>query len=272
MISTIKFGWPEPVQEVLRYQQYVSSLPAQVISFDCLMIDYITGPSPKFSFNYMRLTTFTALPFAAIVLSFIFWTLRRLNSADITWQGQLDKTVATIAIIWFLFYPTIVSYLASSVNCTDVEGQWRLYDDLEEICFKGKHSNVTAAISIPGLILWAFGMPFLGLFLIRRARRNLAALEFNSDPAIYNTMRDRNRLRLGFLTNGYEEEYYYWEIVLLLRKTLLVLLMTFLAPVSAGVQSLSAILLLIGFLAMQISKSPFYDERLNKLEAASLIV
>ena len=78
-------------------------------------------------------------------------------------------------------------------------------------------------------------MPFLGLFLIRRARRNLAALEFNSDPSIYDTMRDRNKLRLGFLTVGYEEEYYYWEIVLLLRKTLLVLLMTFLAPVSAGV-------------------------------------
>ena len=53
------------------------------------------------------------------------------------------------------------------------------------------------------------------------------------------------KLRLGFLTQGYEEEYYYWEIVLLLRKTVLVLMLTFLAPISAGVQSLSAILLLI---------------------------
>ena len=78
-------------------------------------------------------------------------------------------------------------------------------------------------------------MPFLGLFLIRKARNNLAELEFNSDPVIYNTLRDRNKLRLGFLIIGYEEDYYYWEIVLLLRKTLLVLLMTFLAPVSSGV-------------------------------------
>ena len=85
-------------------------------------------------------------------------------------------------------------------------------------------------------------------------------------------MRDRVKLRLGFLTIGYEEEFYFWEIVLLLRKTILVLLMTFLAPVSAGIQSLSAIILLIAFLGMQISKKPFYDDRLNKLEAVSLMV
>ena len=137
VISKIKFGWPDAIQDVLNYQQYVSSLPTQVISFDCLMIDYVTGPSPDPSFNYLRLTTFHTLPVAVIVLSFVFWTVRKCVSRLMTWQEQLDKTVATIAIIWFLFYPTIVSYLASSINCTDIEGNWRLYDDLEEICFLG---------------------------------------------------------------------------------------------------------------------------------------
>ena len=40
---------------------------------------------------------------------------------------------------------------------------------------------------------------------------------------------------MGFLTQGYEDEYYYWEVVLLMRKTCLVLVLTFLAPISAGV-------------------------------------
>ena len=51
----------------------------------------------------------------------------------------LDKTVATISIIWFLFYPTIVTYLAASINCLEIEGVNRLYDDLEEVCYEGKH-------------------------------------------------------------------------------------------------------------------------------------
>lgn len=71
---------------------------------------------------------------------------------------------------------------------------------------------------------------------------------------------------------GFEDQFYYWEIVLLLRKTILVLLLTFLAPISAGVQSLSAILLLIGFLVQQLRKKPFYDQRLNMLESSSLVV
>ena len=125
--------------------------------------------------------------------------------------------------------------MASSINCTDIEGTWRLYDDLEEVCWKGNHLKIVFAISLPGLFLWAFGMPFLGLYMVKKSRADLAALEFHSDPAIYSSLRDRNKLRLGFLTQGYEENYFYWEIVLLMRKTILVLLMTFMAPVSAGV-------------------------------------
>jgi len=272
VISKIKFGWPNIIQQVLHYQQYISSLPTQVISFDCLMIDYLTGPGPEFSFNYLRLVTFATLPVIVIIFSFFFWLVRGCLSSQMTRQQRVDNTISTIAIIWFIFYPTIVSYLASSINCTEFEGVWRLYDDLEEVCWTGDHSTVVFSISIPGLVLWAFGMPLLGLFLVRRSRMNLAALEFHSDPSIYNNLRDRNKLRLGFLTQGFEDEFYYWEIVLLLRKTTLVLLMTFLAPISAGVQSLSAILLLIGFLSVQLRKEPFYDDRLNKLEASSLIV
>ena len=127
-------------------------------------------------------------------------------------------------------------------------------------------------VSIPGLIIWAFGMPLLGLYLTNRFKRKLSESEYHSDPKIYNNLQNRFKLQLGFLTQGYEEQYYYWEIVLLLRKTIFVLLMTFLAPLSAGVQSLCAVLILILSLVLQIRKSPYYDQRLNDLESRSIIV
>ena len=239
------------------------------------MIDYVTGPNPDIRFNYLRLITFYSLPIAVILLSFLFWSIKgccsRLSCCSrISPQELLDKAIATISIIWFLFYPTIVSYLAQSINCTSIEGTPRLYDDLEEICYQDKHLIVIYAISIPGLIIWAFGLPLLGFYLTRRFLHQLRESEFHSDPRIYNNLQARFKLRLGFLTQGYEDRYYYWEVVLLLRKTILVLLLTFLAPVSSGVQSLSAILLLIFSLVYQILKKPFYDDRLNHLEATSL--
>ena len=43
--------------------------------------------------------------------------------------------MATTTIVLFLFYPTIVSILAKSMNCVKIENESRLYDDLEEVCY-----------------------------------------------------------------------------------------------------------------------------------------
>ena len=59
------------------------------------------------------------------------------------------------------------------------------------------------------------------------------------------------KVRLGFLTAGYSDEYYYWEIVLLLRKSAIVIMIVFLSPVSAGVQSLTSIVVLSAFFMIQ---------------------
>ena len=90
-------------------------------------------------------------------------------------------------------------------------------------------------LSIPGLILWAFGIPFMGLKALNKFLHDLKDVKTHSDPLVYKRLHQRFRLRLGFLTSGYKKEYYYWEIVLLLRKTIFVLMMVFLAPVSTGV-------------------------------------
>lgn len=220
------------------------------------MIDYWIGPDPELRYNYLRLYLFSALPIGVIVLSFIFWWLKSCLccccNGSMTRQQRLDKSISTIAIIWFIFYPTIVSYLAQSINCTSIEGTMRLYDDLEQECYTGLHMTVIYFVAIPGLVCWAFGMPLLGFCCNRRFLAKMEDSKFYSDPKIYNNMKARFRMRLGFLTQGYKEEFPHWEIVLLLRKTILVLMMTFFAPISSGVQSLSAILLLIAALILHM--------------------
>ena len=133
------------------------------------MIDYVTGPDPKARFNYLRLIMFTILPIIVMLLSYVFWLIKGCIS-KLSKQERDDKTISTIAIIWFLFYPTIVSYIASSITCTDIEGNGvqRLYNDLEEVCFEGKHLQYVYFISVPGMILWAFGVPLLAFFLLRK--------------------------------------------------------------------------------------------------------
>ena len=135
--------------------------------------------------------------------------------------------------------------MAQSINCYDVEGTQRLYNDLEEVCFEGRHLIIFYTVSLPGLILWAFGVPFLALFLVRKQRQVLASNTFHSNPKYYKELYARFKLRLGFLTQGYKDKYYYWQVILLLRLTIIVLWLTFFGPISSGVQSLGAVLLLL---------------------------
>ena len=90
-------------------------------------------------------------------------------------------------------------------------------------------------ISVPGILLWAFGIPYFFLKRLQVFLSDIEGAKTHSDPKVLEALQQRFRLRLGFLTSGYQEEYYYWEVVLLYRKTLIVLMMTFLAPVSGGV-------------------------------------
>ena len=61
---------------VLRVQELIMSLPTQIINFDCIMIDYFTGPDTEYRLNYIRLYTFVSLPVVVIILSVLFWYIR----------------------------------------------------------------------------------------------------------------------------------------------------------------------------------------------------
>ena len=116
------------------------------------------------------------------------------------------------------------------------------------------------------------GVPTYTLIKLRKKLEVLAAIKKHSEGNVHEDLMKRFRMRLGFLTSGYSDEYYYWEIVLLMRKTLIVLMLTFLAPVSSGVQSLTAILVFVLFFMIQIKLKPFYDDSLNNMETISLFV
>ena len=63
-----------------------------------------------------------------------------------------------------------------------------MYDDLEEECFVGTHRVIMWTISIPGLICYAFGIPLLGLYALRKFKQTLAEAKLHSDPMVYKNM------------------------------------------------------------------------------------
>ena len=49
------------------------------------------------------------------------------------------------------------------MNCIEIEGESRLFDDLEEVCYEGNHLLILLTVSFPGLLAWAIGIPVYAL-------------------------------------------------------------------------------------------------------------
>ena len=209
-------------------------------------MDMFPDSKPSFRLNYVRLILFTCMPFLIFAISMLFWAIYG-RCKNILKQERDDKGTATAIIVLFLFYPTIVTIIAKSANCVVIEGVSRLYDDLEEECYTGTHLLMILTVSLPGGVAWVLGIP---LFALRKLYSNMAALlkikEFSAGKQHEDLLR-RFKVRLGFLTAGYDDRFFFWEIWLLGRKSLLVMMIVFLSSVSSGVQSLTSILVLMIF-------------------------
>ena len=270
-VAQINFKWPSLIHSILNSQQSIADSPARMLSLDCLIMDIFVGGKPNLRLNYIRLIIFTLMPIIIAIGSYFFWIVYA-RCKHIHEKERNDRAIATAIIVLFLFYPTIVSVLGKSLNCVKIEGTWRLVDDNEEECYTGLHLLMILAVSIPGLILWAAGIPIFAIIKLFKNIGELNKIKTFTEGKQHEDLKRSFKIRLGFLTVGYHEKYFYWEIVLLIRKTLLVLMIVFLSLVSSGVQSLSVILVLTIFFVIHLRLQPYYDKGLNNMETLSLFV
>ena len=113
---------------------------------------------------------YTLLPVIIFLVSYIFWFIYggACKKPKMDMRSRGDRAFATTIIVLFLFYPTVVSALAQSMNCIDVDGERRLAKDFEEICFQGTHWYMFIFVSLPGLVILAAGIPLLAGFSLKK--------------------------------------------------------------------------------------------------------
>ena len=108
----------------------MANAPTQILSFDCLIYSRYDEEILTFRLYYIRLITFALLPLIIEMFCWLFWAVygrcKKMKKKD-----RWDRSNATSIIILFLFYSTIVSELAKSLSCKEIEGVKRLYEDLE---------------------------------------------------------------------------------------------------------------------------------------------
>ncbi|CDW84862.1 UNKNOWN [Stylonychia lemnae] len=199
VVASFDFEWSQQIVEFFSTTKQIATISTQIFSFDCFLDDRNENKGQEV----------------------------KQNQSQAIW----NKAMSSIVILLFLAHPSIVQYSFSNFKCKNIEGDNRVLEDLEIICWEQEHLFFTNFFSIPAVIVWGAGIPLFAYLILLKDRFKLENLDV--------------RQKYGFLYRGYRTKYFYWEIVIMYRKIIIIIIAVF--------------------------KKPFIQKSLNNLETLSLI-
>lgn len=129
--------------------------------------------------------------------------------------------------------------------------------DLDIECFSGEHLKWCALLGIPIVLIWTIGCPVLVFIILFKNRHSL------NEPHMqkYHLM----------LYQGLKDKVFYWELVNTLRKVLMISINVFMSTIPLVYAAITAVLLLIGLIRLQLSLHPYKLELNNIIEIEAMI-
>jgi hypothetical protein len=91
-----------------------------------------------------------------------------------------------------------------------VDGDERIYTDLELLCYRGTYNVFSKGVALPAILVWGLGIPFFAFAILTKNKKDL-----NKEKVME---------AFGFLYRGYKHEYYYWESIIMYRKIALIVI------------------------------------------------
>jgi hypothetical protein len=117
-------------------------------------------------------------------------------------------------------------------NCIDIDGEDRMKNDLEVVCYDSGHWLVAMFVALPSIIVWGLGIPLFAMILISTERKKLDSVE--------------TREKYGFLFRGYKKRYFFWEGVVMYRKIILIFISVFVGRYGLIVQVSKSFVIALG--------------------------
>jgi hypothetical protein len=125
---------------------------------------------------YSKLLIFGILPGILAAVDFIYWfTISTIKGRD--YSELRSKFTSTLVVLLFLVHPNIAKAMFLSFNCLEVDGVYRLREDISSICYNGVHLTYMLIVVIPSILIWAIGIPMFALALLIRNRRILGLMQ-----------------------------------------------------------------------------------------------
>jgi hypothetical protein len=246
LVTSFDLNWPRYFRDLFKVQKQSGNFNLYNYTLFCIY---------TYETTYKSAVILSVLPVASFLFTLSIWSL--VNAVKQV-QNLKDKVIASLTASIFLLHGTITESMLNLFDCFEIEtGEYWLSGETDVRCWTTEHKFYMFAVALPTLLVWSVGLPLLSFSILACKRRKLNQLE--------------NKLRFGFLYNGYTENVFYWEAVVIYRKVLIIACKVFFENDDVQSQALTVMLILLCSFYAQVRLSPFAIARLNLLERQMLI-
>ena len=191
----------------------------------------------------MKIWMLALLPIILIILFiFVFGFFHIILPKWFT-DFKRNMVISTITIL-FLMHPTIAETSLGMFQWINIdEGINKVKIDLNIDWYSLQHITWWLIIGVPMIIVWVLGWPIIALVILIRNRKNL----------------EKQNIQRYFIVlyQGLKNHAFYWEFINTFRKLGIVTINVFLSTFSQTYKGLSAIILMVTFLRIQIVLAPY---------------
>ncbi len=214
--ASFNLTFPQSLQTMFDTVKTVGESAKVFLSLDCFIMDFGMVSSTGTTEYFKALIT-GLLPILLALLTVLVWfPLKFIPFLKISWKKLKNNIILTLVVCMFLIHPSVTGMAAGLFNCYEIDaGEYWLYKELSVKCWDSTHRTYAIALGAPMMILWVFGLPFVGFLMVRHNKNRL-----DNDEVIY---------KYRILYQGYRFEAYYWEFVNIFRKVAMVMINIFLS-------------------------------------------
>ncbi len=194
---------------------------------------------------HLRMVALVLIPMLEIFLIYLFF---KASSAT----RSTAKTITSILVIYFNYFPDLVSFFFSAFPCRKVSDSLNVMKYSTEISCDTNSYQLFQVIVGLFLIFFLVIVPLVIWLNLSGSRDNLEAI----------------RPRFGLFINDYDPRLYWWEFLKLLQKAIL-MLGIYLFENDFKSKAMLLILVLVIYYFLTRGFKPYYDEGLNKIDTRS---
>ena len=81
--------------------------------------------------------------------------------------------MSSLIVVLFLVHPNIAKSMFLAFNCIEVDGVYRMKENIKNICYYGEHLKFISVLVFPAIGIWVIGIPLLALFILLKNKQTI---------------------------------------------------------------------------------------------------